>query len=144
MPARTPQAFVKKWAGNTVNNLQNMKDGVNAVTESPTAKAAAAEDDWVAGVRAARESGKFRERLQAVSLQTWKDAMIKKGAPRIADGVKEAEVKMNDFAAQLLQHTNMVRQEIAAMPKSTPQERKARMDRNYELMSQFKYIPRTR
>lgn len=138
MARKTPQMVAKKWAAGMQQATQSMTDGVNSVTVSPTEKAAAAVDKWEAGVRRARTEGTYESGLRSVSLAQWQDAMRTKGIPRITDGVRAAQPKMERFLGELLPYTDSVKEQIAQMPSTTPQDRIARMLRNVELMSQFR------
>lgn len=119
-----------------------MKAGVERVTESPMAKAAAASDRYIAGVTAAVESGKYQDGLLSVPLEEWKRLTIEKGVARVASGAKEAMPKMVQFLDQLLPYTESVSREIQAMPKGTLADSAARMVKNMEKMSEFRFRKR--
>lgn len=138
MARKSAAAVAKKWAANMQAATTAMKEGVQAVTVSPTEKAAAAVDKWAAGVARARAEGTFEAGLRGVSLEQWRQSMLQKGIGRIADGVREAAPKMERFLGELLAHTDMVSSQIQSMPSNTPEERKQRMLRNFELMSEFR------
>lgn len=138
MARKSADAIAKKWASRMQAATTDMKEGVQAVTVSPTAKAADAVDKWTAGVQRARDEGTYEAGLRSVSLEQWKQAMLTKGVDRISTGVREATPKMTRFLGELLQHTEMVSQQIQAMPSNTPEDRKQRMLRNFELMSEFR------
>lgn len=138
MARKTAANVAKKWATNMQAATTAMKDGVNGVTVSPTSKAADNVEKWLAGVQRARQEGTFEAGLRGVSLESWRQAMLQKGIPRISSGVTEATPKMERFLGELLSHTDSVSQQIQAMPSNTPEERKQRMLRNFELMSEFR------
>jgi hypothetical protein len=142
MATQTVQGFARKWAGNLSAATQSMKDGANSVTESPGAKAAAAADRWAQGVQEALASGKFATNVGNVSVDQWRQAFIKKGIPRVATGATEAIPVMEQFAAQLLPVTARAKAEAAAMPQGKGSAAVARMMRNYEIMSQFRFQKR--
>lgn len=98
----TPQQIADKWAANMGGSVEAMKAGINAVTEAPTMKAAAAVDRQVAGVVAAAASGKTQRALQAVSLESWKQAILTKGIGRVATGAAAAKNKMAAFMNEFL------------------------------------------
>lgn len=133
-----PADVAAKWAKNTAGATQAYKDGVAAVKESPTKKAAEAADRYVSGVQRAVEEGSYQDGLLSVSLQEWQRLATEKGAPRIATGVKEATPKVMEVMQQLLPYTARVSEEVQAMPRGGPAESLARMTRNFELMSQFR------
>lgn len=138
MARRTAQQVAKKWATSMQGAATAMRDGVAAVTQSPTAKAADAVDKYRAGVMKAIDDGTYQAGLRSVTLDQWKQSMLQKGIGRVADGVAAAGPKMERFMGELLAHTDMVSQEIQGMPSLTKEDRKQRMLRNFELMSEFR------
>lgn len=110
---KTPQQVAQKWATNLGSATQAIKDGVNAVTESPTAKAAANPQAFLNGVQNAVNSGKWATKLQAVSLPAWQAAMITKGVPRVATGATAAIPKMQNAMTQLLPYIQNV---VSSLP----------------------------
>lgn len=139
MPRLTPDQFAKKWAANLGASGESIKRGIEGVTESPGAKAAAASDRWAAGVQAAFMSGKFADRVGSVSTEAWKQAAIKKGLPRISGGATEAIPLVAQFGAQLLPVTDRSKSECAAMSQGKGEAARARMNHNYDVMSAFKF-----
>lgn len=118
MTMPTPQAAANSWANGMSNATEKIKAGVNAVTQSPTAAAAAAVDRMVAGIQKAAASGKIQASLLAVSTQDWKDAMLNKGVPRVASGAQAAKPKMQAFLQQFLPYLQSGVQQIdATMPR---------------------------
>jgi hypothetical protein len=130
-------AVADKWANRTANAADAMKAGVAAVTEAPTQKAAAAKDKWLAGVQAAAANGRFEDGLNAVSLQDWQKAMTDKGIPNMANGVRMAKQKMQNFLTNFLPFAQQVSDEIAAMPSGTVEDSRARMNRNFDRMREY-------
>lgn len=104
MAMPSPQTAANNWATNMGAATQRITNGVNAVTQSPTAAAANAVDRMVAGIQRAAASGKIQAGLNRVTLQEWKDAMINKGVPRIAGGAQAAKPRMQAFLAGFLPH----------------------------------------
>lgn len=115
-----------KWQQNTSAAVQSYKDGVNAVTTSPTATAAQRLDNYLAGVNAAVSSGRMAAALNGVSLQTWQAAAVNKGAPRIPLGVQAAAPKFQAFMDKWLPYEQALKARIAAMPKGGLAEAQAR------------------
>lgn len=91
-------------AQNWVSAMQNAGTkytaGVNAVKTAPGAAAAAAAPKWAANVAAAQ--GKFAANSSAVSLSSWQQDAINKGAPRLATGATNAQPKMQAFMTKFL------------------------------------------
>lgn len=142
--ARKNAAQIREnWQRKMNNAGQSMRDGVSNVTENPMEKAAMAEDRWAAGVQRARENGKFRDGVGSVSLSTWKDRYIKKGLPRIAEGVAAAGSVVEAFHAQHQPICEQAHEEARAM-KAAGADGRARMLANFERMSNFRFQrPRT-
>lgn len=142
MAAMTSQQFAAKWARNMQQSTTAMKDGASAVTEAPGIKAAAAQDRWAEGVMRARDNGKFAERVGSVSREAWLRAYLNKGIPRVSQGVTEAIPLVEQFAGQLLQATTASSRDVAGMDQGPGEAAKARMLRNFENMSRFRFVRR--
>lgn len=142
MGSMNSAAVAERWKKNLSAATAAMKEGVLAVTVSPTQKAAAKADKYLAGIQEAVSTGKWQAALQAVSLGSWQDKMINVGLPRVASGAAAAMPKMTAFLDALLPYTERVKQQVDQMPDQTPEDRKARMLRTFDLMSAFKYRAR--
>jgi len=126
------------WSKGMTSSIEKVKRGVMAVTESPMAKAAAAQDRYLAGVQRAVDDGRYVDGLQSVTLADWQKVTAEK-ASRITQGVKEAESKMVSFMQQLLPYTDNVSREVQNMPKGTLADSIQRATRTIELMAQFRF-----
>lgn len=115
MPSATQAAT--NWKNGMSNSGTKLTAGVNAVTQSPTAKAAQAVDRMVAGIQRAAQSGKIAAALNAVSLQDWKDAMINKGVPRVAAGASAAVPRVQAFFQQFLPYLAAGVQQLESQPR---------------------------
>lgn len=118
----TADDVMRKWAENGSNSAATVRAGVNAVTESPMAKAAARVDAWVAGVQRAKD--KFVAKLNAVSLNDWKQAMLGKGITNMGNGYADAgnQRKFLNFMRVFLPYVRQGAQEVKNMPKGTLQQ----------------------
>jgi hypothetical protein len=114
---------------------------VNAVSVAPGQQAAAAQATMRQRLLEAIDSGKWAAAVSAVSLQSWKQSMLTNGLPRIADGARKGQPKMQAFLQQFLPYVQRVQQEIKQMPNVTQADRENRMIQNMRLMSQFKKQP---
>lgn len=112
----TPQEAAAKWASRLSGSTTEIQRGVDAVTESPTAKAAAKKDKMLNNLTRAVQSGKWEAGLNRVSLAQWKEAIKSKGIPRIANGATQAQPKMAQFMSQLLPFQDSLKSEIDSMP----------------------------
>ena len=127
------------WAAKLGAAGSKIKDGVQAVTVSPTQKAAARADAFVNGVTQAVSSGKWQRGLQSVSLADWQNAMINKGVNRIGAGAQAALPKMTAFMQKLLPfQENALRNLDSQAPRGDFGANLQRMMAWAELMHQFK------
>lgn len=129
----------KKWQTNLSAATTSMTQGAQAVTEAPGIKAAAAVDRYQAGVQQAVADGTYAARVSAVSLPAWQQAFIKKGVPRVAQGAAESLPKMESFVAFAAPTWERTRSETAAMAQGGGEAARARMNRNFDIMSGMKY-----
>lgn len=122
----SPQQVAKNWQNGMANSTEKLKAGVMAVTEAPTAKAAQAVDRQVAGVQRAAASGKTAAALNRVTLPEWQNAMINKGAARVAAGAAAAVGKMQAFMSEFLPYLQQGVQQLSAMPRGDLEQNIAR------------------
>lgn len=115
----TPDEFQEKHSRRTKAALEDMRKGIDRVTEAPGAKAAAQQDKMRSHLVEAIDSGKWSRRVSSVSLDEWKADMKEKGVGRVAAGLDRAEGKVKAFAAELIEHENALLSEIDRMPDLT-------------------------
>lgn len=125
--AQSAKTVADKWQRNTSGSIQSYKDGINAVTQSPTEKAAAAVDRQVAGVQRAAAEGKTQRALLRVSLADWRKAAIDKGANRLASGVQAAVGKVESFLGEFLPYVEQGRDQLSSMPRGDVEQNIQRM-----------------
>lgn len=134
----TPKQFQEKHNRRLKGAIQDMRTGIENVTEAPTLKAAAKSQKMLQNLTASIQSGKWADGLKAVSLDDWKSKMIDKGLNRISDGIDSAAAKVEGFAAKLLPYVEGVQRKIKAMPDMTIEDNINRMVTNVREMSKFK------
>lgn len=117
--AMTPEEFADKHARRLKGSVDDIRSGIQRVTESPTAKAASKQDKMVQNLTAAVSSGKWAARLRAVTLEQWKSSAIDKGIGRIAAGIDGAHDKQVAFASQLLPFESSLQDSVSKMPDLT-------------------------
>jgi len=117
---------VTSWVNAMQNVRSKVEAGVNAVTTAPGAAAAAAADFWQQQVNSDKAKQKFRNKVGAVSLADWRNAVLTKGVARISSGATAAQPKMAKFMAKFIPHVQNVATTVRAMPKNTLDERIAR------------------
>ena len=113
--------------------------GVNAVTESPTAKAAQHLDKALANYQDAITSGRMANALNAVSLPAWKAAAVA-GAGRLASGAAKGAPKMLKAVNALMP----VWQEQAQAAASAPDDPVAKFSASLKVMQDAKAAGRTK
>lgn len=140
MPRRvrvTPTQAADKHIRNTTAAVQYMRQGVEAVTESPTEAAAKKIDKMQANFLAAIQSGKVERGLRRVSLADWKEAMLTKGVGRVASGVEASRSKQEAFYSDLFAYEDQLLGKIDAMNDLTLEDSIQRMTEWVRGMSKF-------
>jgi len=138
MARKTAAQVAEKWNRRLKGSTQDIEAGVQAVSESPTAKAARKADKMRAKVVESIDSGKWASGLNRVTLEDWKNKTTRKGIPRIAQGADEAVPKMQAFMGELLPHIEAVKAEVAGMPDMTLEDSLNRMNTFIRGMSRFR------
>jgi hypothetical protein len=133
------QHAVEKWQRNMMGATETIKAGVQGVTESPTLKAAAQADRYVAGVQRAVADGRWQAGLQSVTLQQWQQAVLGKGLQRLQAGVAAAKPKVQAFLSQFLPYVDQAAQQVRAMPKGGVENGIARASAMIRALSEFKF-----
>lgn len=113
MAMPTPQQAAANWARGMANSTEKIRSGIQAVTDSPMAKAAARADAYAQGVQRAVADRTYQNALEAVTLEDWKKASLEKGVNRVAGGAEAAKPKMAAFLTEFLPH---VAQGVASLP----------------------------
>lgn len=131
-----PQAAAAKWAARAAAAQGDYTAGVQSVSVSPGAAAAAKADKWLASVQQAKE--KFKAGAARTSLSDWQQAAVQKGGPRYATGVQAAQPKMAAFTAEFFPFLDAVTQKVKAMPDTNPEQRIARMVEQVRSTAQFR------
>lgn len=127
--AMTGQQVADKWARRLKAAGQDMRDGVQAVTQAPGVKAAQKAQKMLEGIQRAIQNGTWQRAVASVSLEDWKRAMIDKGVGRVSAGVDNAMPKMTVMADKLMSAIGQVQGSIANMPDNTFEDRLARMNK---------------
>lgn len=113
----TAEQIAQKWANAMAASTQKFTAGVEAVSTNPMEKAAARADQYLAGVQEAVASGRYSAGLRRVSLSDWKQAMIKKGAPRLGSGAQAAIPKFRAFMTRLMSHIESGKSMLESTPR---------------------------
>ena len=138
MAKLTPQEFQEKQARRLKAATEDMRNGVQKVTESPTRQAAQKADKMRQNILQAIDTGKWAQGLNRVTLDEWKDKMINKGISRVATGIDGAADKVKSFASELLPHIDTGVNKVSKMPDITLEDNINRMTTFIRHMSEFK------
>jgi len=134
----TAEEFQAKHARRTSAALEDMRLGVERVTEAPGLRAASQEKKMRQNLLAALDSGKWRRRVASVSLEDWKRDMLEKGVGRVTGGLDRAKDKTIEFAQKLIAHQNGILAKLDTMPDLTLEDSIARMTLQVREMVKFK------
>jgi len=138
MSKLTPEEFQDKHARRLKGSIEDMRQGIERVTESPTAKAAAKKDKMKQNLVASIDSGKWEAGLKRVTLDEWKTKMIDKGLNRVASGIDGAKDKVIAFAGEFLPHLDKIQEELRKMPDLTLEDSITRMTHQVRRAHEFK------
>jgi hypothetical protein len=136
--AKSASQVAQKWAQRLSNSTEAIKQGIQAVTVSPTEKAAAQSQRYLEGITRAVTTGKWQASLRAVSLDQWRRAILEKGVNRIATGAQAAIPKMEKFMQEFLPYVAGVQQELESMPRGDFEQNIQRMLFNARKLHEFK------
>jgi len=138
MSKLTPAEFQEKQARRLKAAVEDVRKGIDRVTENPCEKAAAKQDKMLTNLTAAVTSGKWANGLKRVSLEDWKKKARDIGVNRIAAGIDGAKEKVIAFAEVLLPHIDRGQEKIKAMPDVTLDDNINRMTTFVRHMSEMK------
>lgn len=102
MARLTAQEYAEKQARRLKGSLDDIRRGVQRVTEAPGEAAARAKDAMKTKLNAAIDDGTWESQVRAVTLPDWQKATLDKGINRIAAGVDAALPKQAAMAERLL------------------------------------------
>lgn len=123
----TAQEYAEKWGRRLKGATEDIRKGVDKVTEAPGVKAAAAKDRMLAKLVEAINDGTWESQVKKVTLDDWKKKMKDKGINRIAQGVDAASAEQVVMAEQLLAVVDAAAAKAKALPKVTLEDSINRM-----------------
>lgn len=130
MAKLTATEFQEKHARRLKAAVEDVRKGIDKVTENPCDKAAAKQDKMLTNLTASVTSGKWAAGLKRVPLEVWKKKARDIGVNRIAAGIDGAKEKVVEFAEVLLPHIDRGKEKIKGMPDVT-------LDDNINRMTEF-------
>ncbi len=134
--ARTPDQVADKWMRRTQGATQDYIEGVQAVEVAPGIKAAEQADHWERQTIAAKS--RFKENVKKVTLSSWQDSAVSKGAGRISEGVSQAMTHMPATFAKLAAAQKTVSTEVDQTPRGSFEQNMQRMVKQATGMHKFK------
>lgn len=131
---------VSRWAQNTASDAARQKYIKKTANprRNPMEAAAAADDRFLASVRASVESGKRKNALLNTPLDKYKKGCAGKGAERLASGAREGVEKMRRAAQYWYPVMDQVSEEVGRMEKGGRANAKARSAKAIDLIMDAK------
>lgn len=117
----TPEEIAEKWQRRTGAAGQDWQKGVERVTDSPMAKAAASADLWQQKLTSPDTKEKFKRNVGRVSTEQWKTATVA-ASGRFTAGAQAAADKMMRHQQEVRPHMEAGQRMLAGMPKGSPQD----------------------
>jgi len=121
----------EKWVEKQLARVRvaggDFKDGVNAVTESPAAKALAANAKRVAKLQESIAKKTWEAKMSKVSLEDWKSKASTIGADRFISGVEANVDKIEKFVRSFQPKLSSLAASVNAMPETSEAERDNRV-----------------
>jgi hypothetical protein len=134
----TPQEYAEKWKRRLSSATEDIRKGVQKVTQAPGQAAVANTEGMRRNINEAIDSGRWARKTAAVTVDQWKTAALEKGLARIPTGAQQAEQKMARVATTLLPAVDAAAAAARAMPKVTIEDSIARVGEFVRRMHAFK------
>lgn len=135
----TEEEFYNKWSKRLRASSDEIRTGVDRVTESPGKAAAKKIDLMLQKLMEAFESGRVERGLLGFSLEDWQQAMKEKGIRNMPAGIENAKAKQMEFARWLLARVSEGQAKVKAMPEGTLEDSIRRVETYIRHMAEKKY-----
>lgn len=122
-----PQEYAEKWGRRLKGATEDIRRGIDRVTEAPGVKAARSKDLMIQKLMEAINDGTWENQVSKVTLEEWKGKAKEKGISRIAQGVDGAETSQVAMAEKLLAAVDAAAAKANALPKGTLEDSINRM-----------------
>lgn len=119
--------YAEKWGRRLKQSTEDIRKGINRVTEAPGEAAARNVNAMKTNLNRAIDDGTWAKQVRGVSLQSWKDSAAKKGVDRIAAGVDGAMPTQAAMAEQLLANVDAAVAEANRTPRGSLEDNITRM-----------------
>lgn len=123
----TPQEYAEKWGRRLKGSTEDIRRGINRVSEAPGVAAARQADLMLAKVTESISSGRWAAKVAAVPLDEWKKKTAEKGLGRIASGVDAAQATQVQMATELLANVDAAVAVVNQTPRGTLEDNITRM-----------------
>jgi len=141
-PKVTEEEFVEKWSRRLKGATEDIRRGVEKVSEAPSKKAIAKKEKLIANLMKAFEEGVWDKQLEKYGLEDWKKDMTEKGIGRISGGVDRSKDKMREFASWLLSRVEAGQRKVKEMPDMTLEDKLRRIETFIRHMASERYKKR--
>lgn len=138
MAKTTPQEYAEKWGRRLKGSTEDIRRGINRVSEAPGIAAARQADLMLAKVTESISSGRWAAQVSAVPLDEWKKKTMDKGLQRIASGVDAAQATQVAMATELLANVDAAVAVANQTPRGTLEDNITRMTTFVREMSKSK------
>jgi hypothetical protein len=125
--AKSGAQVAAKWKRNASAAVTDYKEGIQSVSESPTALAAKQLDKAKLNYNEAIDSGRMAKRLNEVTRESWIATTLKLGGDRYAGGIAAGEQNMISFMNDFLPFQASVSDAVRKMPSMNFEDNIARM-----------------
>ena len=109
--------WLDKWGRRLNAAGPDIQAGVKRVTQAPGVAAAAQQQLWLQKLQASADL--WAKQVASVSLSDWQNAMINKGAGRIAAGVTQAQASKTQVITALLSAVDTAQASAKALPRGS-------------------------
>ena len=138
MRAKNITTVVNRQIQNVNQAIPKIKEGIQAVSRSPGVAAAEQIDVMVQNFLASFQSGELEAALRGVNLEEWKTAALA-GTTQIGPGMERKRATIEKFHEALQSYQLGYTKTIDAMSSGNLESSRARMNANFDAMSQFKF-----
>jgi len=138
MRRKTVKDITDRQITGVTTKADKIRKGIEAVSESPGVAAARNLDKMIANFMKAYNDGTLKAALEGIDLSAWKIEALA-GVSRIGPGMERKRAVIEAFHAALQDYQLSYTAEIDGMPNTSLEDSRARMNRNFDRMSEFKF-----
>lgn len=138
MRRKEVKSIVDRQITGVTTKAEKIREGIAAVAESPGVAAFRNIDKMVANFMQSFNDGSLGAALQGIDLAAWKEAALA-GVSRIGPGMERKRQVIETFHAALQDYQLSYTAAIDRMPSTSLEDSRARMNKNFDEMSKFKF-----